>query len=248
MTRGGKQPGGEFVEKTAVLSTRITSDLRRSLDDAARASGRTLSQEIEARLRYSFGENPKIDRQTGVVVEIMGMVISALQNPEKPAARWFSDRYCWHQAISAAVTVLNMFRPEPEKVAPVSYTPRGAKVGKGRYQAVSFAEALVADLQTADLAVAMDMPNARHQLHMAALRERMGEDLADRPEPFGMTSEQLRRMHNIGREFGELMRRARREQVSQEDLKRIHYLAGQLQRLTAKQDNNDAAQGAEIAR
>jgi hypothetical protein len=236
----GKAPGGEFPDKSAVLSTRITPELRQALDAAAKASGRTLSQEIEVRLRYAFAEHPKIDPQTSGVLEILGLLMTQLRNPkakDPQTARWFSDRYVFHQAVAAAVTVLNMFRP---KGVPAINMPRDARIGEGRYQAASFAEALVADLQTADTAIAMDDPRAGHQLHMAALRERMGEDLADRPEPYGMTSEQYKRVHNVGRELGELMRKARRGQASPDDFRKIHNLAGQLQARTAKQQNDAA--------
>jgi hypothetical protein len=52
---GGRKPKGDFAGKAAWLSTRITPELRQNLNRAAQESGRSLSQEIERRLRASFG-------------------------------------------------------------------------------------------------------------------------------------------------------------------------------------------------
>lgn len=52
--RRGPKPQGPFEDKRRTLSTRITEETRSRLDDAARVSGRSLSQEIEFRLEQSF--------------------------------------------------------------------------------------------------------------------------------------------------------------------------------------------------
>jgi hypothetical protein len=54
MGKRGPQPKGEYADKSAVLSTRISAELRASLENAAKASGLTLSREIEHRLRQTF--------------------------------------------------------------------------------------------------------------------------------------------------------------------------------------------------
>jgi hypothetical protein len=55
---GGRKPKGPIKGKSAALSTRITPELRQLLDDAAEEAGRSLSQEVELRLRASFGPAP----------------------------------------------------------------------------------------------------------------------------------------------------------------------------------------------
>ena len=54
MGKRGPQPKGGYEGKTAVLSTRITPELRKALEKAAADRGSSLSSEIESRLRRSF--------------------------------------------------------------------------------------------------------------------------------------------------------------------------------------------------
>jgi predicted HicB family RNase H-like nuclease len=51
---GGRKPQGEFKGKASMLCTRITPETRMALEMAAKESGRSLSQEVEIRLEYSF--------------------------------------------------------------------------------------------------------------------------------------------------------------------------------------------------
>jgi hypothetical protein len=60
MGKRGPAPRGEFAGKTTVFSTRIRPDTRAALKQSAERSGRSLSQEIEYRLRRSFSEDEKI--------------------------------------------------------------------------------------------------------------------------------------------------------------------------------------------
>jgi hypothetical protein len=50
----GRKPRGIYSSKTDTFTTRITPDTRRALEQAAAASGRSLSQEVEHRLRLSL--------------------------------------------------------------------------------------------------------------------------------------------------------------------------------------------------
>ncbi len=50
----GPKPRGPFADKRRTLTTRITDRTRQRLDDAAAATDRSLSQEIELRLERSF--------------------------------------------------------------------------------------------------------------------------------------------------------------------------------------------------
>ena len=63
MGKRGPKPKGEYggkIARTAVLSTRLQPDTRARLSKAAKASGRSLSQELEHRLRGSFIEEDKV--------------------------------------------------------------------------------------------------------------------------------------------------------------------------------------------
>ena len=63
MGKRGPQPKGEYggkIARTAVLSTRLQPDTRARLSEAAKANKRSLSQELENRLRGSFIEEDKV--------------------------------------------------------------------------------------------------------------------------------------------------------------------------------------------
>jgi hypothetical protein len=47
----GRKPKGEFTGKSATITTRIRPDTRDALEKVARANRRSLSQEVEFRLR-----------------------------------------------------------------------------------------------------------------------------------------------------------------------------------------------------
>src|SRR5688572_13310257 len=61
MGKRGPKPTGPYGDKTKVLSTRITAPTRAALERAAAKSKRSLSSEIEYRLRRSFDEDQKIE-------------------------------------------------------------------------------------------------------------------------------------------------------------------------------------------
>jgi hypothetical protein len=57
----GARPKGEYAGKASWLSTRITGDLRAKLEGSAQKCGRSLSQEVEHRLRRSFEAGREYD-------------------------------------------------------------------------------------------------------------------------------------------------------------------------------------------
>ena len=60
MGRRGPKPKGEFSGKTAVVSLRLQPDTRARLTTAKEASGRSFTQELEKRLRWSFHEDDEV--------------------------------------------------------------------------------------------------------------------------------------------------------------------------------------------
>ena len=52
--RRGPKPRGPYIDKRKTITTRITEETRYRLEEAAKASDRSLSQEIEWRLMQSF--------------------------------------------------------------------------------------------------------------------------------------------------------------------------------------------------
>lgn len=80
--RGPKSKGeyGRHGGRTAVLSTRLQPDTRARLVAAAKTKGRSLSQELEHRLRWTFSEDDKAvdwygSGQTAAVVKLIGATI-----------------------------------------------------------------------------------------------------------------------------------------------------------------------------
>ena len=65
MARRGRKPKGEYVGKTKVFSTRLRADTKSALGRAAAKSGRSLSQEVEHRLRRSFDEDRDLFERFG---------------------------------------------------------------------------------------------------------------------------------------------------------------------------------------
>ena len=56
MGKRGPTPKGEYADKRAVLSTRISAELRDALERAVKQNGHTLSREVEHRLRRTFND------------------------------------------------------------------------------------------------------------------------------------------------------------------------------------------------
>src|SRR5689334_20964627 len=85
MGKRGPQPKGEYggkVGRTAVLSTRLQPDTRARLAQTAKANKRSLSQELEHRLRQSFIQDDNVvdfygSQSNAAVVKLLGAVIQA---------------------------------------------------------------------------------------------------------------------------------------------------------------------------
>src|SRR5881275_67305 len=111
----GPVPRGEYVGKSSVFSTRIRPDLRQKLEQAAKKTGRSLSQEIEHRLRRSFVEDEKIsemfgDRRTFLLMQMMAMAIRFKGDKGQPG-EWLENPDDFEIAIAAALAVLEAVRP-----------------------------------------------------------------------------------------------------------------------------------------
>jgi hypothetical protein len=114
MTKG-PVPRGEYAGKSSVFSTRIRPDLRQKLEQAAKKSGRSLSQEIEHRLRRTVVEDEKIsemfgDRRTFLLMQMMAMAIRFKGDDDRPG-EWLDNPEDFEIAIAAALSVLEAVRP-----------------------------------------------------------------------------------------------------------------------------------------
>jgi hypothetical protein len=119
----GPRPKGEYAGKSSVFSTRIRPDLRKSLERAAKTSGRSLSQEVEHRLRRSFVEDDKIadafgDRRTYRLMRLMSDAIHLSQKHENDE-NWLDDPYRFQVALAAMRSVVEAIEPSAPSLGEV---------------------------------------------------------------------------------------------------------------------------------
>src|SRR5215469_17778158 len=90
---GGRKPGGEFRNLTAVMSLRMPQDLRDQLEKARQASGRTLSQELLWRAKMSFDRDRHLsrDRALRAFCFLFSELIQAICINAKPVSDWRFD-------------------------------------------------------------------------------------------------------------------------------------------------------------
>lgn len=141
----------------ASLGLKVTAEIKQQLDAAAQASGRTQSQEAEARLERSF-QNERLlpelleigyGRPLAGLLLILGRVMNdagahsgaAAAEPFSGAANWFSSQVAYAEAAQAAQSVLDALRPtdEPEDISPID---RKAAAGLGLLFAAGALEAI----------------------------------------------------------------------------------------------------------
>jgi hypothetical protein len=190
MGKRGPAPRGEYAGKSQVLSTRIRPDTRKFLTDAAAASGRSLSQEIEHRLRRSFIEDDKItstfgNRRNYRLMQVIAITVGELYRKDDPTGAerdWLDDPVLFQQAEAAVTALLSSLRPPPSNsAAPSTAAPSNDWVGETlRSPVVGLQKmALTFDaIQNADPALPLDRGSRRQ--HLAALMKGDLGDLADR--------------------------------------------------------------------
>jgi hypothetical protein len=118
MGKRGPAPKGEYAGKSKVLSTRIRPDTRAALVKASKKSNRSLSQEIEHRLRRSFDEETRIadmffDRRTFLLMRMSALALERAWNPDKEGD-WLEDAFTFDQALKILNAVLEAIRPQGE--------------------------------------------------------------------------------------------------------------------------------------
>lgn len=106
--------------KRASLTLKVTPEMKQRIDEAARQSGRTQSQEGEARLEQAFSE---IDGFGGPdIYQIARLAASAFLfggqysaktkgNPDAPVSEWITDEHCYQQAVLALIDAIASVAP-----------------------------------------------------------------------------------------------------------------------------------------
>lgn len=185
MGKRGPAPKGEFGDKSAVLSTRISAELRAALEASVEKTGLTLSREIEHRLRRTFQEEETIDAAWGSqrnyrLMQMAGLAITAAWNPENPEADWLTDPVAFEIALRTVVSILEAVRPpggvpKLDAFAEFSTINGPAKMWKG--------------VQNADASLPLSDKGRKH------LANRIKSDLGDvtsRPQIFEGTAAEMR--------------------------------------------------------
>jgi TraY domain len=126
-----KRRGRPSVGERVPLGLRVTPEMKRRLDEAAKRSGRSQSQEAEFRLERSFDRSDLLSdvlrlefgRDLAGVLMMLGSAMiwaDAFHRVDSPADkrpranhpwRWAPDLQAYNEAVDAAVTILQALRP-----------------------------------------------------------------------------------------------------------------------------------------
>ena len=129
-TKRGRPSKPTAEKKTAHAGFRLAAPLYERLVAAAAADSRTLSQEIEARLRLSFDKDQKeVDRFGGQtnywllrIIAHQIPIVEKLAHPEapreNPPSRWWEDPYTFQQVKILIDTLFDCFRPNGQAITP----------------------------------------------------------------------------------------------------------------------------------
>ena len=181
MGKRGPQPKGEYgrkIGRTAVLSTRLQPDTRSRLSEAAKAHGRSVSQELEHRLRRTFTEDDHIvdfygSQSNAAILKLLGAVIQAagtnwlvktaegwVPDIHKDPGEWLRDPKLFNEVLTAIIHTLNWFRP------------RGGRDEQFLFYH-STAERIIDEIRSADPSVPITKRSKR-QHAMATLKDQLG--------------------------------------------------------------------------
>jgi hypothetical protein len=117
MGKRGPKAKGAYADKSAVLSTRISAELRAHIE-ANKKPGDTLSHAIEHRLRRSMTEDQEIAAAFGsesnyALMRLIALVIQGL-SLKYPKARqnWLDDPESFRQVRAGILGVLEVLAPK----------------------------------------------------------------------------------------------------------------------------------------
>jgi hypothetical protein len=179
MGKRGPQPKGEYggkLKRTAVLSTRLQPDTRARLAQAAKASGRSVSQELEHRLRRTFSEDDKaVDfygtEQTAAVVKLIGATIqsTAARISSQGKHDWLKEQWLFDDVMAAIAHMLLWFRPGGDS----------GRHEKTLSSGTDRAAQLIDEIRSADPALPITKGSTR-QHAMAMLKDKLGDLVSER--------------------------------------------------------------------
>lgn len=212
----GPAPKGEYAGKSSVFSTRIRPDLRKELEKAARQSGRSLSQEVEHRLRSSFVEDNQIadlfgDRRT---YRLMRMMADAIHTAEEITAMgpWLETLTAFKIAKGAAIGVLERVAPKDDSPFPPSLLSDELVDRTTKAAGDAIATSTWRRVQQADPALPLHR-GSREQAKASVARQDL-VDILERTKKAALDLESLQELAALNRELFEVkgnIRKARKE-------------------------------------
>src|SRR5262245_48238431 len=111
----GRKPRGDYSGKTDTFTTRITPQTRRALEQAAATSRRSLSQEVEHRLRLSLNK-PAGKAHNRALGHAVVMLAERIERETKQD--WRRDTYTG-QALCHAVGMMLQYFAAAAEASPV---------------------------------------------------------------------------------------------------------------------------------
>jgi hypothetical protein len=123
----GRKPKGEFQGKSATLATRITPSTRAALERAAEKSGRSLSQEVEARLVLSIRKDRNRDQTTQIRALGEAIMLTAQCVERATESHWTEDAFTGEAVRQGAAFLISHFAPRGAQVTPKSVEAAAAR-------------------------------------------------------------------------------------------------------------------------
>lgn len=117
MGKRGRPAKGEYSNKTAVLTLRITPALRTYLERAAKDNRTSLSREVEHRVRRAYLDDERIaelfgSRRNYAVMRMIGALIETTIDAKSREADWLDSPYLFDQTVRAINAALDALRPK----------------------------------------------------------------------------------------------------------------------------------------
>jgi len=123
----GRKPRGEFHRKTKMITTRVTPETRMDLDRAAKKSGRSLSQEIEARLRVSIEKVRSIDSSHQIRALGEAVMLVARYIERATEKHWHEDAFTGQAVRQGCEFLISHFAPRGTPITPVTIAQAAAR-------------------------------------------------------------------------------------------------------------------------
>lgn len=139
MAKRGRPTKAAKPGTRASLGLKVTADLKAKLEREAERSGRTQSQEAEARLERSFDRQGLLTEALALAygdamaarllvvaqaMQVAGTIAYMGSGHRLDPDRWARDPFSYRQAIVAAMIALWEFRPQGEPVIPEKWSLR----------------------------------------------------------------------------------------------------------------------------